>query len=500
MFQLLLALYILFTGDLPTVIQALAFGLTGGAEAEFSAAMLTSLVRDLLLLAPVIILASHPLGILHPVILAVVLWPLLIAIPAMIEQFGGWAAIVAGIPVSAPFFAGLPSHSGTTVWTAIAKYNGLEILALVSTYIGFWFFRGAQNPVRARIALPNTFTLRTILIGLIAISTLTLLVFLYSRGGLVEHLTSLGRGRFRELQAAGGIIVATDLGSIALLLWIAARPGDIKSPLFLGSLAVVSGVQFISNGSRGSALTVPLLVGLVWALRRQKIPWKIGLLLAPLFFVSLGLLGAVRGSGWVGSTAGEAIVSTGWSESLAIAQKEIELRRALSAHVPVVERGFSATGGPLLGRSYLAALFAFVPRAIWEEKPRGPGSLYVQYFFGEPREGRAIPVSPTAEMFWNFGVVGVLVLSFIYGWLLRMVYHFYWRRYPSPFAIVFYVLFITTFHWSTDRLVDFEQLAVLLLFCWVVVRFLVPNTSDTAALLNSRLGGASGRVVSLGQP
>lgn len=499
-FQLLLALYILFTGNLPTIIQALAFGLAGSAEAEFSAAMVAALTRDLLLLAPVVAFARHPLGILHPLILAVVVWPLLMAMPAVMEQLGGWAAVVAGVPVSTPFFVGLPSHSGTAVWTAIAKYNGLEILALVSTYAGFWFFRGGQNPLRARIAFRDTMTLRSVLIGLIAVSTLALLFFLYSRGGLVEHLSSLGRGRFRQLHTSGAIILATDLGSVALLLWVASRPGDIKSPLFLASLAIATGVQFISNGSRGSALAVPLLVGLVWALRRQKVPWKIGLLLAPLFFVSLGLLSAVRTAGWTGSSAGEAITTTGWSESLALAQEEIELRRSLSAQVPIVERGFSVVGGPMLGRSYWAALFAFIPRSVWEDKPRGPGSMYAQYFLGEPREGRAIPVSATAEMFWNFGVVGVLALSFAYGALLRVVYHFYWRRYPSPFAIVLYVLFITTFHFSTDRLVDLEQQLALLLVCWLVVTFLVPKTTDTAALLNAPLAGASGHAMTPSHP
>ena len=225
-FQLLLGLYIILTSSFPTIIQGVAFGVDGAAGSEFAIAMVTSLVRDLLILAPVLILASHPLGILHPLLLGVVLWPLLTAVPSVIEEYGGWAGIMAGLPVAAPFFTGLPSHAATTVWIAIAKYNALEILALVCAYAGFWFFKGTP---RARIAVPrfNTQAIRFILIGLIGFSLFVLLLLVYAQGGLGEHLASLAGGRFRTLSSVGFVMFITDLGAIALYVWIAARPDDI---------------------------------------------------------------------------------------------------------------------------------------------------------------------------------------------------------------------------------------------------------------------------------
>jgi hypothetical protein len=488
-FQFFLAVYIIFTGGFPTLVQALAFGLHGGNGTEFAAAIITSIIRDLLLLAPVLVLANHPLGLLHPILLGVVVWPLLIAMPSVIQDYGGWAGIIAGIPVESPYFAGIPAQSASTIWIAIAKWNGLQILSLACTYLGFSLFKNLHKSIRRPLSFADVQTVRFVLIAVIAISTLVLLAFLYSRGGISAHLTSLGKGRFRELHSAGWVMVLTDFGAIALFLWIAVRPDDSKSPLFLAALVVVTAAEFISNGSRASALLVPLMVGLVWSLRRMRIPWRLSAILLPFMFLSLGLLGAIRTSSWSGQTAGEVATTTGVAASFAIAEKEIELRRSVSAQVPIVERGFAVTGGPLLGQSYIAAIAAVIPRSLWENKPRGPGSLYAQWFRGAPRQGVAIPVGPVAEAYWNFGVPGVVILFLLMGILLRRVFEFFWRRYPDPFAICFYAIFVTTFRPSTDDLVGFQQQLALLLVAYAAVRFFAP----VVAAANARPEDASVR-------
>jgi hypothetical protein len=473
-FQFFLALYVIFTGAFPMIVQALAFGLVGANGYEFAIAMTTSIMRDLLLLAPIVVLANQPLGLLHPILLAVVVWPLLIAMPSVIQDFGGWAGVIAGTPVEIPYFTGIPSQSGGAIWIAIAKYNALQILSLFCTYVGFALFKNARPQIRRPMVFADSESVRAVLIGLIALSTLVLLAFLYARGGIDQHLTSLGKGRFRELQGVGAIMVLTDLGAMALYLWMAARPQDSKSALFLVTLAIVTAAEFISNGSRGSALMVPLMVGLIWSLRRLKIPWRLSALVLPFMFLSLGLLGAIRTSSWGGQTASEVVATTGFAQSFALAEKEIELRRSLSAQVPIIERGFEVTGGPLLGKSYIGALAAAIPRSLWEGKPRGAGSLYAQRFLGQPMQGVSIPVSPVAEAYWNFGVPGVVIMFLLTGILLRRVFEFFWRHYPNPLAVCFYALFVTTFAFSTDTLVGFQQQLVLLLGAFGMVRIFAP--------------------------
>jgi hypothetical protein len=486
-FQFFIALCILLTGSVPTVVQAAVFGISGGGGSEFALAVLTQTIHDLLLIIALAVLANNPLGILHPLLLALVLWPLFQSMPYLIPEYGGWAGVFAGSPVKAPHFYGLPSRSAGAVWTAISKYNSLRSLSLICTYVGFLAFSRRPDFSRRPLVMRYPVSVRAVMIGLIVVSLIVLIIFVRARGGMNAHLTSLGTGRFKELAGDGLVMLAVDLGATAIYIWVAAMPGDVKSPFFLFSLAAVTAAEFISNGSRGGALEVPLTVGLIWAIMRRKIPWKIALILVPFMFVSIGLLGAIRTSSWTGSTANEALSRSGWSSSLARTQEEIDARQATSAPVPVVERGFELSGGPLLGSSYAAPLVAFIPRAFWHDKPRGVGSLYARLFLGASFSGTTIPIGPEPEMYWNFGLPGVVLLSIIYGVLLRGMYMFFWRRYPNPFAIVFYVMFLTTFTFSSDVLVGFEQKAFLILVCYVFVATFTHKISYPSHLLANRL-------------
>ncbi len=303
---------------------------------------------------------------------------------------------------------------------------------------------------------------------LIALSIGVLLVLISLRGGLSMHLADMARGRFRSLAGLGPLVSAVDLGLIALIVWIAARPGDVKQPLFLALMVVVAAAEFISNGARIAAFEVFMLVGISWALRTRRIPWRLAVMLVPLFFISFGALNIIRTAGFTGETASEAIQGADTADMLSRVQDEIDLRQSLESTVPVIAEGHDVMGGPLWGRSYGAAVFAFVPRWVWQQKPRGPGSLYAQNFLGEVREGLAIPVNSTAEEYWNFGIVGVILMSLLYGALIRYAHNFYIGRQDNPFAITAFVLFVTTFHLATDDLVLFQQDIFLLALVYLL--------------------------------
>jgi hypothetical protein len=187
------------------------------------------------------------------------------------------------------------------------------------------------------------------------------------------------------------------------------------------------------------------------------------MVMIPLFIIAFGALNIIRTSGLGGEGASQAIQSSSTSDVLARVQEEIELRRSLESTVPVISQGQELMGGLLWGSSYAAGVFAFIPRTVWEDKPRGPGSLYAQNFLGEVREGFAVPVNSMAEEYWNFGILGVILFSALYGALIRYAHNFYIRRQDNPFVVTAFVLFVTTFQFSTDQLVLLQQQAALLI-------------------------------------
>ena len=467
-FQAVLIAYILLTGELVSGAQAALFGLQGGGDAAFTAAVLLAIALDIARIAPLFLYSRHPLGILHPLILTTVLWPLLIAMPRTIDEWGGLGGLLLGEPVSPPFYSGLGWLPGPEIWQAVAWSNLCALVALLSIYAGYALAHdrrmqaGGAPKSRAHREFYGK-RLRALAILLIGISVAVLVVLTSLRGGLALHLADMARGRFRSLAGLGPLVSAVDLGMVALIVWVAARPGDVKQPLFLILMVVVAAGEFISNGARSAAFAVFMMVGLTWALRTRRIPWRLALVLVPLFFLAFGALNIIRTSGLTGETAGQAIQATDTGQVLSRVQEEIELRQSLESTVPVIWEGHDLMNGPLWGSSYGAAVFAFVPRWIWQEKPRGPGSLYAQNFLGEVREGLAVPVNATAEEYWNFGIIGVILLSVLYGALIRYAHNFYIRRQDNPFVVGAFVLFVTTFHPSTDDLVLFQQQAVLLL-------------------------------------
>jgi len=472
-FQLFLVAYVLLTGELIRGVQAVLFDLQGGGEGVFTISVLLAIAIDLVRIAPVFVYARHPFGILHPLILTTVLWPLLVAMPGRIEEFFGLGGLLLGEPISPPVYDALGWLPGPQIWAAIAWSNLCELVALLSIYAGYAFANDRNALLRAitRRRQRREFDgkrLRALAILLIAASVGVLFVLVAVRGGLSLHMADMARGRFRSMAGLGPLIAAVDLGVIAVLVWVAARPKDIKLPIFLVLLIAAAAAQFISNGARSAAFAVFMMVGLTWALQNRRIPWRLALLLVPLFFMAFGVLNIIRTSGLGGQGATQAIQSADTSDVLSRVQDEIARRRSLQSGIAVISQGHELMGGPLWGSSYRAAVFAFVPRRIWEDKPRGPGSIFTQNFLGEVREGVAVPVNATAEAYWNFGILGVILISALYGALIRFAHNVYVVRHDNPFIVTAFVLFVTTFRPSTDDLVLFQQQAVLLLFMYVL--------------------------------
>ena len=146
-FQTLLIFYVLLTGEVVEGAQAALFGLQGGGEAAFTIAILLAIAVDLVRIAPLIVYARHPLGILHPLILTTVLWPLLVAMPRTIDELGGLGGLLLGDPVTPPFYSGLGWLPGPEIWQAVAWSNLCALFALLATFAGFAFIRDRAAPL-----------------------------------------------------------------------------------------------------------------------------------------------------------------------------------------------------------------------------------------------------------------------------------------------------------------------------------------------------------------
>lgn len=96
-----------------------------------------------------------------------------------------------------------------------------------------------------------------------------------------------------------------------------------------------------------------------------------------------------------------------------------------------------------LGVTYLLFLYNFIPRFIWSDKP----VFQISYDFGieygiiSPNETVAITVSRIGEAYMNFGIIGVIIILFIWGIIARLIEQSLLKR-TLWLYLYFYVNFV----------------------------------------------------------
>ena len=455
--QWALIVLVLLTGPLIPAFHGMVNGVAQGAATPFAIWFASALCVSALQLGPMLTMSNNREGLLHPLVIAALLWPMIIQLATIVETvFGALEGFDKGL-LRATQYAALSEYTQYDVWLAEAKFNVVICLSLACLYFGYFL---ANNRLSDRQdmqrVLRYTEQFRLLVLTICGLVLVGLAVFLSFQGGILSHLASLSEGRARALEGLGPVVVAFDLGVVAVMLWLAWRPKAAANPLFIATLLAMVLVQFISNGSRSSALLAVASVALTWALVTRRLPQRIAVIAVPIGLFLLFALAIVRSSGSYGQTAFEALSQMEVSAVTERMSTEIAGRKYLSGAVPIVAES-ERFGGPLWGETYLAAIFAWVPRPVWPDKPRGAGSQFTQTAYNTDRDGFAVPIPATAESYWNFGFIGVGLLHLLHGFLLARAYVF-WKRWSlDPFVTTGFVLFVTQFSFATDSIVPWMQ-------------------------------------------
>ena len=90
---------------------------------------------------------------------------------------------------------------------------------------------------------------------------------------------------------------------------------------------------------------------------------------------------------------------------------------------------------------------ALIPRSMWPDKPmwmeRGPYILRNVYNSNNRVAG--IPPGYIAELYWNFGLLGVLIGMGLFGFFIRTVYVSFIPYAGNPVSVLIYTFFLTRF-------------------------------------------------------
>ncbi len=211
-----------------------------------------------------------------------------------------------------------------------------------------------------------------------------------------------------------------------------AKP-DITTP----TLVVFHLLGTFLTGGRGAMLTQLFTIFLIYkfSVRREHIAAQAKTVIASIFGVVFIVLTVITGFTMRVSAQRGMSFSEAWNS---VAPNFLSI---LSGTFPLTDlytasRIFFYSEGGTFGQNYLNIVTRFIPRSIWVDKPPIMGLELRQFFYGDQLSG--VPPTVFGEMHLAFGFVGVLILGFCFGGLLKFVDSLRIPMKAKPMISVFY--------------------------------------------------------------
>lgn len=202
-----------------------------------------------------------------------------------------------------------------------------------------------------------------------------------------------------------------------------------------------------------------------YSLTKHKFPFlKFSLILV----LIIGGLGAIRGqvqSSTIGVEAEKkSFISTTY-EHLMTRPYHMAIDKTSLVVLKTIEKNLY-----LFGQSFVAIIYAPIPRVLWSEKPRVRVGPWVAKEIYERKNQSGVPPGLIGELFLNFAWPGVFIGMLLYGVTCRLVYNAHKLQSSiSDNCRVFYAIFLVSF---VIRLVGADFVGACSLFLREVIPFL----------------------------
>lgn len=233
----------------------------------------------------------------------------------------------------------------------------------------------------------------------------------------------LGRARYGGVRDALLMmeLFVNGVAPFAAILALDSRTPPLRR-LFCVFVAGWPVLRGVGGGTRSAVITsvLPILAVVYWksAPRVQRNLVIIGVACLPLVYLGSKAMVASRDSG-----------TFRWESADEVEYVGNEMFRELL----FIVRNVPGRIEPQYGYTYYVQLVNPIPRFLWQGKPKGDAGILMARMYGAvDHQGEVIlTVSPglIGEMYMNFGLAGILVLSAFGGWLVRG-----WDRIPEVYS------------------------------------------------------------------
>lgn len=326
---------------------------------------------------------------------------------------------------------------------------GLTLLYAAGLIIYYGVFFGSRRLSIPRIPFGSGSRVREISFVVVAVSVLAALALFQVSGGIGAYLVALRGGRQVAFAEIGPLLQVVTFSLLILTIWLMYERRPFLNPVFILATVSAMAVSLMATGSRSGIVIPAATLLLLWWKKRNRISLAPAIMAAVFAYAVVGGFGAIRqdyGNQTVNLAALNPVNAGEWFRSATT-----ESARRGDAESDLAAFAGANRSGLLWGRTYVYAAAFWVPRGLWPDKPRAADSYNMWVNFSGhaisdplPRAGEAalfgIPVTATVEAYWNFHILGVILLSIGMGLFHRSLVQVAktYRHIPAVLPLVVY--------------------------------------------------------------
>lgn len=324
---------------------------------------------------------------------------------------------------------------GMSDFGAVNAALGVSIIGLLAFWIGYHAHLG-KAIARSLPILPRKWSgvsaLQIAFLCIVFGWSLRIFLMVSQAEGIGAWLSA---NKYVELAQAQGTVYLSILSSLAtvglLIIFIMARIRRNRGYWLLFGLFIMPELAFsFVSGSRGQFffLLLGLLIGLYMTSNRgHKVSMRYVrqvIVLVLLLIVLFPLFSVIRGGvGNLGTTLSR--TSNFWKNPTALFHLVEGRQYGLDSLVLVINRA-SKDENYTLGSELSLVAVAWIPRAIWPDKPIiSVGKIFYKKFFPPIyNKGTAAAVTLPGEFYWDLGLGGVIMGMLLIGVLWRFLFEY----------------------------------------------------------------------------
>ncbi len=319
---------------------------------------------------------------------------------------------------NADIFFLLRGESGTFLIPAVI----VIIIGLTFFVIGYLQVPGGLSLKRIGIARSGDWHSRRLFLAVLIFSIISIfstVILLRETGFVFGDIADLSSKRYFDTEGGrsslGYLRWASDLSQTAFLLIIAWFARASKKWFSFSGLAVfivflIAAIPPFTTSSRGGLLWLVLSSVIIWHYLRNRISLKSLAIVGVIALLILSFMLTLRRS--------SRALDAGILDDLIGSRDMLDV----STTAFIIDFVQEDNSRYKYGSTYITWLYAPIPRTLWSEKPIiSIGWEVREKIFGFRGDG-GIPPNIIGEAYWNFGIIGVIIILWLHGIITKLLY------------------------------------------------------------------------------